>query len=137
MLNFIPPTLEVGGMCLRWVNVEIDIVLDSQGVGGGSLNTSAAGVFEYAINGGGVLKPAYEYTYFYVGGSNTIFIGRNTDSATKETGGLTFKSVREFFGVKIQIDGNVQAVFKELGNDWVGQSGTVTGCIVLCKSQHL
>ena len=89
---------------------------------------NAEGKFEYTVEAGAVISPAHKYAYYDVAGTSTIFLGKDTDTAIRETGVfLIFQNEVDFWGVDVLIGGNVTAIYKFLGEDWGGQMGHVTG----------
>lgn len=105
-------------------------MLNSQEVEKNLLN--AHGVFEYTVDGGSLIAPAYKYTYFLDMGDRTtaILLGRGADNAIRETGVyLDFKYGREFWGDDVSIGGDVEATYFYLGERWEGKAGSVTGIV--------
>jgi len=102
-------------------------MLDIQKVEQNLLN--ATGKFEYTVDDGVVIVPAYKYAHFDpAGGDFAVFVGRNTSVAHNETGVyIRFQKTPEFWGVDVPLEGDISASYVEYGNTWPTEAGTVTG----------
>ncbi|MNF79974.1 hypothetical protein D3C84_622050 [compost metagenome] len=102
-------------------------MLDIQNVEKSLLN--ATGKFEYTVDGGAVVVPAYKYAHFdSEGDAYAVFIGRNTSTINNETGVyVSFQNTPDFWGVDVPLGDNVTASYRMLGSNWEGQTGSVTG----------
>jgi|GEM_PF-2075133 len=90
---------------------------------------NATGKFEYTIDNGSVIVPAYKYAHFDpAGGDFAVFVGRNTNGASNETGVyIRFNRTPEFWGVDVPLGENITATFKDSGSSWQAETGVVTG----------
>jgi hypothetical protein len=102
-------------------------MLDIQEIEQNLLN--ATGKFEYTVDDGAVVVPAYKYAHFDpAGGDFAVFVGRSTSVAYNETGVfIGFKKMPEFWGVDVPLGENITATYKQFGYNWENGTGTVTG----------
>lgn len=102
-------------------------MLDIQEIEQSLLN--ATGKFEYTVDDGVVIVPAYKYAHFDpADGDFAVFVGRDTSIAHKETGVyIQFRKTPEFWGVDVPFGGGITAYYKSYGNTWHSGKGAVTG----------
>lgn len=88
----------------------------------------AVGRFEYNVNGGALIRPAYKYVYYDPSsGVPAMFMGRDTPNAMNEAGVAITLAGDRFWGDKVSLGSDVSAHYFSRAHNWDVRSGTVSG----------